>query len=745
MEEEKVSDLESLVDYLKIPEQKNLNESNIHFTIIKPQFSQELEVMVYKEFMKKYRKINLPQHLYYSHYGMFSKVILQSGTIKYKRYNHNFQHELWPEEEVEDDIVEFTIPDELYNSHSFFINSYNEIVSTTLPEAVLNFTLHYIDYKPIHFNDLNQNEDYILDYTDHEGDDWSFWSILTKIYIEDYNYSKKQRKIIVFYDLNIEQSAYRFPLIIKSIKSKFKYRLCYYFDDVNKNPANYTQNDKGKFAVDIHFTSLMTLLVFLNQTIFSQGKVDFDDNDNQKMFYSSLVNQIEEFIETADFEDMMVLFYYLPPFLFKFLKLKDIWGVLFKALDSSLTNYRRDDETIALKVLRVIYAYYVKKGNASNKTPNDLFLEGLITHKVDKETVLQQLIFHLDGEHFQQFILFVWQIWKNSSYASPYQKGNTKITFNENNSPLLNYQSDKKYGFYTDNATIDWNNKSKKIDISITQKTGRKTSKIVPLGNSVQSIIVDEYEKLDYEYHPFSPLMITSESNSGFIFEDNSASSNNFIHIPAFILLSNDQSTTIQNYLQTGQYILDIVTTFSGVGNILKAGRLFRLLKGGKTLVFRSKLATKTIAHVKQTAGVIEISSGAANALLKLMETEDTPFGRAISKYLFWLEMLSLSGELTVALRSALKKNARKVLAHADELAKLEKQANDVLAKNLDQKSVLAKEAEETLEMLRHLEEVGTQASKRHFKSISGSISLLLSLKEGLLISLEHEDSKEMR
>jgi hypothetical protein len=56
---------------------------------------------------------------------------------------------------------------------------------------------------------------------------------------------------------------------------------------------------------------------------------------------------------------------------------------------------------------------------------------------------------------------------------------------------------------------------------------------------------------------------------------------------------------------------------------------------------------------------VVEISSGSTNLMLKLTELDETEFGQSLSKVLFYLELITLAGELTVQLKANLKKSAR--------------------------------------------------------------------------------------
>ncbi len=64
--------------------------------------------------------------------------------------------------------------------------------------------------------------------------------------------------------------------------------------------------------------------------------------------------------------------------------------------------------------------------------------------------------------------------------------------------------------------------------------------------------------------------------------------------------------------------------------------------------------------------------------MLKLSGFEETEIGKALQEYLFWLELLSLSGELTVAIKNGLQKSAKEVLEHSDDL---EKQLDELVEK----------------------------------------------------------------
>ncbi|WGH74670.1 hypothetical protein P8625_11305 [Tenacibaculum tangerinum] len=110
------------------------------------------------------------------------------------------------------------------------------------------------------------------------------------------------------------------------------------------------------------------------------------------------------------------------------------------------------------------------------------------------------------------------------------------------------------------------------------------------------------------------------------------------------------------------EYAVDIVSTLSGVGNLLKSGRLVRLLKNGKTLLFKTKQLTTAITATKAAVGFIETSAGKVNILFKLTGIEDTELGKTITKYLFYLEMAYLAGEVSVFLKDKLAKTAKEIV-----------------------------------------------------------------------------------
>ncbi|MFL0152671.1 zincin-like metallopeptidase toxin domain-containing protein, partial [Tenacibaculum maritimum] len=177
-----------------------------------------------------------------------------------------------------------------------------------------------------------------------------------------------------------------------------------------------------------------------------------------------------------------------------------------------------------------------------------------------------------------------------------------------------------------------------------------------------------------YNYHPFSPTVLLNSKNPTFLLKDKDQKEGiRFTKLPAFLLYANNQKAFWENVLTGVEYSVDILTTVSGVGNLIKAGRLVKLLKNGKTLLYKTKQVTTAIATTKAIAGVIEVSSGTVNALLKLTSIDDTKLGISISKYLFYLEMIALTGEVSVFLKGKLQQSAKEIVENPKFTKSLDK------------------------------------------------------------------------
>jgi hypothetical protein len=94
--------------------------------------------------------------------------------------------------------------------------------------------------------------------------------------------------------------------------------------------------------------------------------------------------------------------------------------------------------------------------------------------------------------------------------------------------------------------------------------------------------------------------------------------------------------------------------------HLLRLSKLQQAIRLGKA----AKIAGAAVVNV------IEISSGSLSILIKLAELENELWAQDLLELLFWLEIATLSGELSAAVAKRLRASARKVLSHADVLKK---------------------------------------------------------------------------
>jgi hypothetical protein len=113
------------------------------------------------------------------------------------------------------------------------------------------------------------------------------------------------------------------------------------------------------------------------------------------------------------------------------------------------------------------------------------------------------------------------------------------------------------------------------------------------------------------------------------------------------------------------------------VGNIIRFGRLYKVLQSGKSLVGSSKVFTRTLSVTSGATGAAEISAGSVNILLKLTGLEDTALGQEISKYLFYFEMATNLAQLPPELFAKMQKSAKKIVAKEGVIRKSAKNADE--------------------------------------------------------------------
>ncbi|AZJ34553.1 hypothetical protein [Tenacibaculum singaporense] len=685
----KIIDIEDLLEYLKIPEFKEKGSQEVILKKITQQASYEEEAMQIRVFQQAYKEASIPQTLYIDENNVaYTLHGFSSGEVFYKNISYDKDDRVFDKEELAN-LKEVRIPDEIFNQgYEFYINEENHLVAVIFA-TYASSSNDYISYKPSTFL-------YVKEYT----------PIVTYHYTNVYGESANEK--IKIESENTGGLLHRFPILSRSgARGEYTYQLSYYYkkDSNEVRRVVPAEEDYPFMGIRIHFKDLTTVLSFLNQTIFYY----YDEfNDFRSKWRSYFLVEVTAHIvgilnrSGADAKKVALIYHLSQPLYDRFEGSASLWNTLeILAKGYVRNNLSINDEDLILKLLKIIYHRYTHKqveetfGNRVIKTEkekqhiagiNNEFISNLITRKVDGKLLLYKLVKGLDGEHFQTYVYFIWKIWKSSSYADINPETNKLINITEKSPVLLDYRSDTALGFHYDNAQINWKGEKEEIDVKVRVKVGsKKVPELINIGDDGKSRfietgrteVVDDYQSQQYFYHPFAPIVLINSKTPKFILKEGDDSDTLSFKLPAFVLFANNETAFWQNVLKGSQYLVDIITTVSGIGNILKAGRIYNLLKNGKTLLYKTKQLTALIGAARATTGIIEVSSGTVNTLLKLTELDDTGLGKTTSKYLFYLEMLSLAGEATVFLKNKLSATAKELV----ENPKFTKSLDDLVKK----------------------------------------------------------------
>ena len=230
-------------------------------------------------------------------------------------------------------------------------------------------------------------------------------------------------------------------------------------------------------------------------------------------------------------------------------------------------------------------------------------------------------------------------------------------------SPLaITYKSEKFIGFYSSNKNFDFVSSNYIYVTEDDTWVDNAIGLFSPETGEVVNKLVEEQN--NYTYHYFHPLMLTDiEQESAIPIPK---------YIPAFFLKANEDKSFWSNVITGIEYGVDIITTLSGIGNIAKFRHLSKVAKVASRFnkFNKARKYASVVSKLRLASGAIEISSGTVNALIKLADLKQSPFWKELNTFLFWLEMLSLGGELTAAIKGGLRKSAKKALDYEDDILK---------------------------------------------------------------------------
>ncbi|CAM1361941.1 hypothetical protein [Tenacibaculum xiamenense] len=663
----KIITMDDLIDYLKIPDfTQKVDQEIIKIKITREQDFQE-ENMLLKDFPRENKEVSISKNFFMdtNNVAYYKHVLL--GDIYYKNISYENDDRVFTDADFQEPLVEVIIPEEIYSGgFRFFINPNNQLVGV-LEVVHVDNSKDYISFNPGDFSLFNENT-------------YHYTNV----------YGEKANEKLGMSVASLNASVHRFPILSKRLGDQNPYQLSYYYKkDANKMLPSFLldENEIPMIALRIGFKTLSGVLSFLNETIFNfYNEVNDFRSKWRHRFLERVGYHITPVANKSRLKDRKALIYQIPEALyFVFYNKASLWAAVETLASGNITDILgTNEEDLLLKLLKILYHRYTHKYKNKQdlgrevveekelvyvREQNNEYLKKLLTIKADNKTLLQKLVDGLDGEQFKAYVYFIWSIWKNSSYANSNPKTNKLIEITEASPVILAYESNKILGFHSDNAKINWEESKAKIDLSVRVKVGiKEESEIINVGygeekSRFRESSRDIYEIFKYSYHPFSPILVKDSENPGFILkEQNKEEGSLSTKLPAFLLYANDQTAFWKNVFTGVEYAVDIITTVSGVGNLIKVGRLVKLLKNGKTLLFKTRQVTSAIKTVKAAAGAIEVSSGAVNTLLKLTSIDDTELGKSISEYLFYLEMVALVGEVSVFLKGKLQKSAKEIV-----------------------------------------------------------------------------------
>lgn len=526
------------------------------------------------------------------------------------------------------------------------------------------------------------------------------------------------------------------PVIKESMGKYYAYYNLYKQDKRKIIPFYENRNhfsNESMPVITLMFNSLGAFMSYFNDTIFSQtdnltiGKRKTFLNQYYEIVIIPLIRNLES-KSSFSYYDALQALYYLPESLFYMLPEGFLWTFFEKAIaNDSFTNkpYSKEED-IFLKILKVL---------TSTEKNAVLLIEKLSKNVSDNNSQMLLEFFYerIHGDNFIEFVSIVNQAWKKTRFFDSNKQANTE--YKSTNGPMyIPYHSEKIAGFFFSNVSASFEDVNVKENgkeikqriLQLKHETGKMEEADVPqdaMGSSPSTVSVEIVTY--YNYHPFYPIKIknTDQDNQ----EQETALKLDAI-VPAFTLYANSNKQFWSNVIKSGEYALDIgvIALSSGTLSGLAAAEVISAL-----------------AVARGIGATAAITSSVANLILKLANAEESALGQAFCEYLFWIEMLSLSGELTIAIRNGLKRSATKLVVKEEDFAKLEKQLDEAVVEENGVRRKLKKEEKDGIvdELEGHIEKekIKRKVDKKYkeFCKKWENISLLKLTKNELIDALQ--------
>ncbi|MGV7106003.1 hypothetical protein [Flavobacterium sp. U410] len=660
-----MSDFKEIIDYLEVFRNEALSKSQlvakVDFDFDENSIFEEELISVNKQDLLTNSKFyyNLESNIYDQGLKTLYLQPQNSGNVfyykkiefsqnntfitKYKRVPDYFSDQL-------EDLDENTLtPINITSTKGYYYDQKNDII---IYANILNNTTVTNDVFSYAPNDLSlQSGSHIID----EGDLQNNKNFSIGYYIGN--------KELVDRDINTFNVINREVNLFKNTKSG----LVNLFPSLNNKTLVYAYYEKGipvtsflaknNPAISLSFKNHLILLEFLNHTIFYEfDNLDQFSNGDRNKFLKGYISYIEVLINQnrKNFLDTLQILYYIPAYVLKVTGYTFLWNLLDRAILAGFVTEDRNakKESFLIHILEGLYESYYDKS---------FFMLHLL-NTIQGKTRLEHLHYRIDTENNVKLVQLLFKAWKKTRFVKPDIEKNPE--FKITNGPVfLPYDSQKWAGFYFSNANVNF----EKQTIEVELETGKKVYE--PIRRKTEDgVWVDDVKekeiKENYNYHPLYPIYIKNieKQDTTIAFES---------IIPAFLLYVNENKAWWNNFVKTGEYVVDVLTISSGFAS-LKSAKYFaniaRMAQTAESVSGAEKVAeaANILKNIKNASGVVEISSSSVNIMLKITELDETEFGQNLSKVLFYLELLTLAGELTIPMKANLKKSAKEVIHTSD-------------------------------------------------------------------------------
>ena len=433
----------------------------------------------------------------------------------------------------------------------------------------------------------------------------------------------------------------------------------------NGHQIHYAYYEKGipnnsslrNSAISLGFNHFSGLLGYLNATVFYYFDAldDFETTKERENFFDDYSELVNGLLNSSNHNNLLEVLYYIPSFFYKKLDHDFIWKVLDKTLEGALNNIGLDTESVVLRLL---------EGLLKSSANADVFLLKLLEKRSNKPSRFMRLYEDMDGEEFVNLIQFMYRAWLQSSFIDL-----RNPLFASSTGPMaIPYKSEKFLGFYSSNRNFDFKNQE---HIVVTEDE-YSLDNVLDMFNPEKPVNLLLENQTEFIYHFLHPMMLTEVDQETLIPTPKI--------IPAFFLKANEDKAYWSNVLTSVEYAVDALSILSGVASISR----FRYLARVATTASKGTKVEQALGQLNRIRlgfdGGIEIGAGSVNVLIKLADLENEPFWQELNTFLFWLEMLSLGGELTAGIQRGLA-NSSEVLLKENNANALEEALDDLVRK----------------------------------------------------------------